>query len=605
MSKRAASPYVIPQSEAEKLASDDNDDNEGPGNASQDVSDLLLLASISKQQTPIISEASSNLEAVPKSYSVQALESQLLALKAELEEQKNTVTQLRCDLKEQKSEASNSQYGYEKELARLKRENEDLRNDTTLLKNTNKVLTDSLVQSQSLQKAVPNVDSITPEEIECRVQQGVEMEKMSLQSVFDAAQEEYLSRIQGLKTTVSTLETRNGAMKSKMKDLLQDLDRLRISDSKNTDWKNKFFAEVAKSDSLAKEVLQLKGLSAKFEKEKKELESTLSSFSHRTMELEAKGHKELRETKGLLEKSVHEAQLATADKVKLETLLQKSQSSLDDLSTEKDLLKTSIEQLLKRIASLEDELSARSLANTELKKSKFELTHKMSVMEETMEDLTLGNQQELRIWKRRVEELKDTMSTMQKNMDSLPSQEIFDIIQSDLAHKDVELVKMQESIRWLTEKNAELEKELSNLFDGQQSECQSDTREMTHLRGYSVRAIVKCRELNSKLMQAESLALEASSKVERLLAATANSIGASSSSTLADMDFSPSDLEENISATFVSLTCSNSRAEKIVAKEKLSGLLTKLYLAHFSQPSSPSGQSSPPAFEIHQTSIAQ
>jgi chromosome segregation ATPase len=587
--KKSSSPGSVAGLETEKIESEDDED---VGNVSQDVSDLLLLASISKPSALPVESAKGSEH---KAHLTQALEGQLQSMKAELDECKRSVQSLNEDLKQQKAEAACHQATYDQDLARMKRENVMLRQDLTLLKNTNKVLTDSLVQTQSLQKmASPREDLLSPEDAQKRVEEGVKSETMALQSVFDAAEEEYLYRIKELKTSFTALETRNGAMKSKMKELLQDLDKLRIQDSKNTDWKNKFFTEVGKSETLAKELLQLKELAKKLDQDKAQLESTLSSFSHRTMELEAQGNKELRETKALLESTVQDMERVKTEKASVEALLRESEASLLDLSSEKDILKTSMEHLLKRISALEEEKVSQSTSDNELKKTNLQLTHKISLMEESLEDMHLGNKQELCIWKRRVDELKENLGTAKAELQSMKqSQAQVKTLESELAHKQVEFVKMQETVNWLTEKNSELESELSNLFDGQQSESQSDTLETTPRNGTIGRTVTKCRYLNSKLLQADLLATEASSKVERLLEATANSAGASSSATLTDLDFSPSDLEENISASFIALTCSNSRAEKIIAQDKLSALLKKLYLAHLSQPPSPSGQSSP------------
>lgn len=588
--KKSTAPDSVVELETDKIESEDDAD---VGNVSQDVSDLLLLASISK---PSALQAESAEFAPHKTSMTQvSFEGQIQSVKAELEEYKCSAERLTEDLKQQKAEASYHQATYDQDLARMKRENVMLRQDLTLLKNTNKVLTDSLVQTQSLQKlAPPKENFMSLEDVEKRVEEGVELERMSLQSVFDAAEEEYLHRIKELKTSFTALETRNGAMKSKMKELLQDLDNLRIQDSKNTDWKNKFFTEVAKSETLAKELLQFKELANKLEQDKSQLESTLSSFSHRTMELEAQGNKELTETKSMLESIVQEMERVKTVKASVETLLKESEINLLDLSSEKDILKTSMEHLLKRISALEGEKVSQLTSDTELKKTNLQLTHKISAMEESLEDMHLGNRQEIRIWKQRVDELKDSLGTTKTELQRMKgSQTQIETLESELAHKQVEFAKMQETVNWLTEKNSELEKELSNLFDGQQSESQSDILEITPRKGTMSRAVTKCRYLNSRLLQADLLATEASSKVERLLEATANSAGASSSATLADFDFSPSDLEEKISATFVSLTCSNSRAEKIIAQDKLSDLLKRLYLAHLSQPPSPSGHSSP------------
>lgn len=587
---------------------------------SDDVQDMLLLASLSSQQL----ESSSKPLIPPTVYSGPAdaahilknYKTQIQEMQDELQGYKTSSSLLKSRIEQLNTEYSHQVASLETRIETLLSQKESLQTDLILLQDTNRVLTESLVGSQARVKTA----NLTLEEAERLAEERVYYDMLALKGVYNAAEAEYMQRLDGALRLLEAFKNKEKAQRTELKSLGESLSQVKASE-KNLS--HKLESELSRGKEIKRELVQVRlqftessNALVQLEEDKKQLVRNLETSKQSESSLQ----KELASSLQL----AHALQVSNATlKAEKEAAVKESDSS----KAQNKLFKGSIDQLLVRIKELEAERGPES-RNQLVESRNQNLLTQISDLQEQLDDVKLENEQEIKIWQSRVSELQSYLSKSQIEQEitrdrilSLESR----LHNSQEAHREEILsmeLKQRQSLSLLSQRNQELECQLNRMIADHsstypssddihgpitpQSEISDSSGSrcplMLDLNSPCKKVVInypdtlpeaheQIRNLEQQLEQLSLFTGDAESKMERLLLESfMHSRGSSSACTLNNFDGHPAD--DEFSLPHLSSLNSITKADRILAEDRLSGFLMRQYLTRRrSEPTSPGSRS--------------
>ena len=530
---------------ASKSASQDASESEDSINHqdNDDMNEVLALASLSHSTLKPSSSSSDKVlceNTVNYQAKIKDLHAQVDTLTAQLTSKDCKIKEIQLDFEQRTNIAHESKVKLEASIMALQSEIVDLQKSLTLMKDTNRVLTDSLMVSQQ-QSKISKEDWISPEDAEKLIQARLNIEKLTLVSIYEAAEAEYKFQIQKVQDFSKKLEFQRDSQREKAKELEKksllletSLQGLREAGQEFAKERQSLKRQLVQAKvDLSKALDETKILQEALAKAKTDLDKNRDRFTSERATLEGNLAAKIKATEEFNSR-------LTEVLVDLENLKTKSRG----LESENNLLKNSTEYLLQRIKQLEAEIQRLQNRGAMPDFSDEEILRKeIQNAKDALEETTEIHNQEVKIWKSKVLELEDTVSKL--------TQERNKLLENDLPSDVTSSISGSPSTKF--------------------------HRAQDHIR-----------TLKHQLLQVNQFAVDAESKMERLLSAACHSRGSSSTSTLHEFAMTPSDIENDIAVAYITAGHPPNKAEKIIAEEKLANLLKVYYeKSCTSEPSSP------------------